>query len=91
MSEAPKRIWAEPGLPGYLDEPHEIFTVEYTRTDLVRAQIEAAVKRALEGAANEIDCGGCSGQCLDPANCHAKDAECIRAIDPAQFVEGDKT
>jgi hypothetical protein len=54
--------------------------VELLRADLHRAEIEAAVKRAIEACADEIDCGGCYGQCQDPANCHAKEASAIRAL-----------
>ena len=36
MSNAPKRIWAEPGMPGYLDEPNGLYTVEYVRADRVK-------------------------------------------------------
>lgn len=43
-----------------------------------RAQIEAAVNRALEAAA-------------DVAEVLDDPAPAIRALDPAQFVEGDKT
>ena len=68
------------------DEPQQT----YIREDVVRAQIEAAVKRALEDAANHVDCGGCIGRCYDFYNCKQIQAESIRAIDPAQFVEGDK-
>jgi len=58
---------------------------ELERADLHRAEVEAAVKRAIEACADEIDCGGCYGQCQDPANCHAKEASAIRALatDPA--------
>jgi hypothetical protein len=58
---------------------------EYIRADLHRAEIEAAVKRAIDACADEVDCGGCYGQCQDPANCHAKEASAIRALasDPA--------
>ena len=47
---------------------------EYIRADLV----EAAVKRALEGAA------GVTEVLDDPA-------PAIRALDPAQFIDGEKT
>jgi hypothetical protein len=51
----------------------------------VAALVGAAVKRAIDACADEIDCGGCYGQCQDPANCHAKEASAIRALatDPA--------
>jgi len=56
-----------------------------TRADQHRAEVEAAVKRAIEACADEVDCGGCYGQCQDPANCSAKEAAAIRALasDPA--------
>ena len=90
MSEAPERIWADgtaewdSGSWGRDNEFDE--DVEYTRTDLVRAQIEAAVKRALEGAADEAK------EIADQYVGYMSRIErAIRAIDPAQFVEGDKT
>jgi hypothetical protein len=60
MSEAPEQIWCSTGLYyTYVKDwsegswsKNDDSGVEYTRTDLVRAQIEAAVKRALEGAAD---------------------------------------
>ena len=47
---APERIWAEPGMPGYTDDPNEVYTVEYVRADL----LDEAVK-ALEECEAEID------------------------------------
>ena len=93
MSEEPERIWIEAPeeMVPYFYEESELHDVaapvlEYIRTDLVRAQIEAAVKRALEGAANV--CGRPNGpwkasawECRDD----------ILSLDPAQFIEGDKT
>jgi hypothetical protein len=60
-----------------------------------RAEVAAAVKRAIDACADEIDCGGCYGQCQDPANCHAKEASAIRALatDPAaleRIIEGER-
>ena len=40
---------------------------------------EAVARAALEFAANEVDCGGCYGTCMDPSNCNAEDARIIRA------------
>ena len=92
MSEAPDRIWADGnaewdsgswGRDKQYDED-----VEYTRTDLVRAQIEAAVKRTLEGAAEHLSMFAEPGVMLD----YSLDDEikAIRALDPAQFIDGDK-
>lgn len=63
--------------------------VEYVRKNLsyTRAGMEAAIKRALDVAANEIDCGGCYNNCFDPTNCHEIEAAHIRALDPSQFIE----
>ena len=60
MIDAPERIWAEPGMPGYLDEPHEIYTVEYVRADLMAAlQAEnerlRAVAEAAQWARNRLE------------------------------------
>ena len=106
MSEAPKRIWAfhDGPLVGYFvgQSPGEgAYAVEYIRADLV----EAAIKRALEGAAQSVDCA-CAGreavlQCshrnnrlrwesCGEANCLALEAADIRALDPAQFIEEPK-
>lgn len=51
MTDAPKQIWAEPGMPGYFYEPNELYTVEYTRTDISAAQVQAARDDALREAA----------------------------------------
>ena len=45
MSKAPERIWAEPGMPGYLDEPNVFYTVEYVRADRID-ELEAKLKEA---------------------------------------------
>jgi Flp pilus assembly protein TadB len=42
MSKAPERIWAEPGMPGYLDEVSPTYTVGYIRADLHDALVKAA-------------------------------------------------
>ena len=47
MSKAPERIWAEPGMPGYLDEPNGLYTVEYVRADRIE-ELEAENKRLNE-------------------------------------------
>lgn len=36
VGEALERIWAEPGMPGYTDEPNELYTVEYVRADIIK-------------------------------------------------------
>jgi hypothetical protein len=54
MSEAPERIWAEPGMPRYTDEPNELYTVEYVRADRIEeleaelAECEARLVKAVE-------------------------------------------
>lgn len=42
MTNAPERIWAEPGLPGYLDEASNVYTVQYIRADIHDALVKAA-------------------------------------------------
>jgi hypothetical protein len=101
MSEAPKRIWAgKYHGTWWQSKPHHQMT-EYIRADLV----EAAIKRALEGAAQSVDCA-CAGreivlQCghrnnrlrwdsCGESNCLALEAADIRALDPAQFIEEPK-
>jgi hypothetical protein len=93
MNKAPERIWLEAndnfkeGIPPYPswndDEPDEYKkqTLDYIRADLVRAQIEAAVKRALDKAMM-LDAKYFGGTGI---------SHHIRALDPAQFIEGDKT
>jgi hypothetical protein len=92
MSDAPERIFASPDTScasnewksamwhGHQHMQRPDLRTEYIRADLHRAEVEAAVKRAIEACADEIDCGGCYGQCQDPANCHAKEASAIRAL-----------
>lgn len=42
MTDAPERIWAEPGMPGYTCEQNDCYAVEYVRADL------AAIVKPLE-------------------------------------------
>lgn len=91
MSEAPERIWAFPkndwfnaGASTYKIKAAGAKDVEYIRADLV----EAAVKRALEGAANCLLMFSEPGVALDYS---LKDEiEAIRSLasDPAQFIDG---
>ena len=69
--------------------------LEYILIDVHRAEVEAAVKRALEGAAQVVmedyeavvaEQGERSGTALGMR----EDAKKIRALDPAQFVDGEK-
>jgi hypothetical protein len=55
------------------------YVAEYIRADLV----EAAIKRALEGAANMIRDGMDDSEWYNPVRA-------IRALDPAQFIEEPK-
>ena len=79
MSEwkAPDKIWANPDKWDDRPPSRDAFRpweyAEYIRADLV----EAAVERALEGAA-------------DVAEVLDDPAPAIRALDPAQFVDGEK-
>jgi len=91
MSEAPERIWIEDPqemVPYFYEESelHEVAAPvsEYTRTDLVRAQIEAAVKRALEGAAEEASV--CWMDVVPSPECE----DYIRRLVLAQFIDGEK-
>ena len=75
---------------------------DYTRTDIVRTQTEAAVKRALDGAAAECRkqaevfgsdkyaVGQPMASFSERFACE-KCSDAIRALDPAQFIEGDKS
>lgn len=54
--DAPELIWAEPGLPGYLDEHNDLYTVEYIRKDISDkriAELEAAAVTARNDALDE--------------------------------------
>lgn len=68
MTETPERIWAEPGMPGYTDEPNEVYTVEYVHGSL----LDEAVK-ALEGLAE------CTSIDFSEAECHLLDARATLA------------
>lgn len=48
--QAPERIWAEPGMSGYLDEVSPTYTVGYIRADL-----HAEVMRAADELAEAVD------------------------------------
>ncbi|MDA7915285.1 hypothetical protein N9B98_03350 [bacterium] len=37
MNEKLERIWVEPGMPGYTDEPNELYTTEYVLRDRFEA------------------------------------------------------
>jgi hypothetical protein len=53
------------------------------RAALDRMLADAAMtarSKALREAADVVDCDGCRGKCLDPANCFHKEAEEIRAM-----------
>jgi hypothetical protein len=83
MREAPKRIWAD-GNQEWGFYKWCIDDVEYIRADLM----EAAIKRALEGAAGQVAMFAEPGVSLD----YSLDDEikAIRALDPAQFIEEPK-
>ena len=85
MSEAPKRIWAfhDGPLVGYFvgQSPGEGANVsEYIRADLV----EAAIKRALKGAAEE------ASVCWMDGVPYPECEDYIRRLDPAQFIKEPK-
>ena len=55
MSEAPERIWASPGMPGYTNEPAVgVYDVQYIRADHVDALVTQAREKALREAAKEV-------------------------------------
>jgi hypothetical protein len=56
--QAPERIWAEPGMPGYLDEVSPTYTVGYIRADLHAELMRAAddLAEAVAGHVSEDDC-----------------------------------
>ena len=89
MTEAPERIWV------WWDDEYDIGVVNkhgdprYTPTEareyLPADLVEAAVKRALEGAADA--CGKPNGPWRVSAhNCRFA----ILNLDPAQFIDGEK-
>lgn len=91
MSEAPKRIWADGDYTWaagswFLVKLHD--DVEYIRADLV----EAAIKRALEGAAAEVGPHPDHDKAdwTEYAHHAHQLAQLIRALDPAQFIEEPK-
>jgi len=97
MSEAPKRIWAGNWLADvgetsiwdmgeWRDVPWPtVDVVEYIRADLV----EAAIKRALEGASRYHGRFLMVKTSVDVEAVVASE-EAIRALDPAQFIEEPK-
>jgi hypothetical protein len=98
MSDTPERIWADPpeifdGMDIWRSDPGGK-GVEYIRADLHRAEVEAAVKRALEAAAKQIDegmslfsCEGGSvrGEVVYNIRALASDPDALRRI-----VEGEE-
>ena len=95
MSEAPERIWAwaweiDTSRGQWALNPSVGFDgeAEYIRADLV----EAAVKRALEGAASFLDEMALqNGYTKTPRGRTAIHyARKVRALDPAQFIDGQK-
>jgi len=97
MTEAPERIWLTGfvkdeygarlgrGTVSDLDHSPNPDYPEYIHEDAHRDQIEAAVKRALEGAADA--CGKPNGPWRVSAhNCRFA----ILNLDPAQFIDGEK-
>lgn len=56
MTEAPERIWASPGMPGYTDEPAVgVYDVQYIRADHVDALVTQAREDALMEAAEVVN------------------------------------
>jgi hypothetical protein len=86
MTEAPKRIGICPIHKTWHRDPHET-DWNYIRADLV----EAAIKRALEGAAQACE-DIRQRQIMGPMPervCFDQE-QTIRALDPAQFIEEEK-
>lgn len=114
MSEAPKRIRVWPDyndhtIPvsddwtgGYWDDTDDPSGTEYVRRNLTytRADMEAAIRRALEGAAKKIatqrgtvydDDSPETMKWINGNNSAVSSAlAIIRALDPAQFIEEPK-
>lgn len=93
MSEAPKRIWADGDYTWaagswFLVKGHD--DVEYIRADLV----EAAIKRALEGAAEAVADYPRAAPEYDEWKLYDEQIEHaqrnIHALDPAQFIEEEE-
>ena len=88
MSEAPERIWV------WWDDEYDIGVVNkhgdprYTPTEareyLPADLVEAAVKRALEGAAEE------ASVCWMDGVPYPECEDYIRRLKPAQFIDGEK-
>jgi hypothetical protein len=69
MTDAPKRIWAEPGLPGYTCEPNEDYTVEYHRADQsaeskLAMAVDIAKRRGDYVPLGTVECRG--DKCREP-------------------------
>ena len=59
MTEAPERIWASPGMPGYTNEPAVgVYDVQYLRKDVSDALVAAAREEALREAAKIVSRAG---------------------------------
>ena len=91
MSEAPKNVFVkmtegyESNWWGVVTHPYDEDGVEYIRADLV----EAAIKRALEGASRYHGRFLMVKTSVDVEAVVASE-EAIRALDPAQFIEEPK-
>ena len=90
MSEEPERIWVwwDDGYDVGLVNTHgdKRYTPDDAREYMPRTEVEAAVKRALEGAAECCDVAAMDGI---GDIVRAKGDE-IRTLNPAQFVDGEK-
>ena len=95
MSDAPERVWLCPDdeewITGSWDRAPDGLPNEatYIHEDAHRAQIEAAVKRALEGAASAVDRQSARVDGTPYSVGGRVFSDAIRALDPAQFVDGD--
>ena len=78
MSKAPERIWAEPGMPGYLDEPNELYTVEYVRADLI-GELEAKLTRCEKYRDAYMECDRISTQAVRELEAKLSKSEALLA------------
>lgn len=74
----PTEVFADPGRHDwYFRDKKPDSVARYVRDDM-SSPLGAVAMR--EAAIAEVDCGGCYGKCVDPANCRLDDVAAIRAI-----------
>ena len=88
MTDAPERIWATPFDPEvmeggtYCDAAARPTAPNHDAWCYIRADLSSPLGAVAmrDAAIAEIDCGGCYGSCVDPANCRIEDVAAIRAL-----------